>query len=125
MDWKIVQWVKNRHQEGNLHPTGSVEVPCRFFTLKFCLWQNFIIVYNSGIHAARKNPSLGTMPMCVHRCMPVIKTEKNPSLGNSRKRGSPAGDLGVDRLPCHAKACVDQCHSRLAPERALRYPAIM
>ena len=35
------------------------------------------------------------------------------------------GAHGVDRLPSHAKACVDQCHSRLAPERALRYPAIM
>ena len=49
---------------------------------------------------------LGTMPMCVHRCMPIIKTEKNPSPGNSRIPRRPAGDLGVDRLPSHAKACV-------------------
>jgi len=39
--------------------------------------------------------------------MLIIKTEKNPSPGKSRKRGSPAGDLGVDRLPSHAKACVE------------------
>jgi hypothetical protein len=27
-------------------------LPCRFFTLKFCLWQNFINIGSSGIHAA-------------------------------------------------------------------------
>jgi len=44
--------------------------------------------------------------------MPETKnTEKNPPLGNSRKTQSPAGDLGVDRQPSHAKACVNKCHA--------------
>ena len=53
-------------------------------------------------------PPLPIMPMCVHRCMPIIKTEKNPSLGNSRIPRSPAGGAWcLNYLPSHAKACVD------------------
>ena len=70
-------------------------------------------------------PPLTIMPMCVHRCMPFIKTKKIPHQVIAGYREALPGAHGVDRLPSHAKACVDQCHSRLAPERALRYPAIM
>jgi len=44
--------VKNRQQEGNLRASRSVEVPCRFLTLKFLLCKNFTFVGNSGVPAA-------------------------------------------------------------------------
>ena len=65
------------------------------------------------------------MPMCIHRCMPIIKTEKIPHQVIAGNRKDLPGAHGVDRLPSHAKACVDQSHSRLAPGRALRFPAVM
>jgi len=34
-------------------------------------------------------------------------SENNPLLVNSRKRKSSGGDIGVDRKPSHAKACVN------------------
>jgi len=40
-------------------------------------------------------------------CLKSLNNEKNPLLGNSRKRKSSGGDIGVDRLQCHAKACVE------------------
>ena len=70
-------------------------------------------------------PPLPIMLVYVHRYMPIIKTEKIPHQVIAGYREALPGAHGVDRLPCHAKACVDQSHSRLAPERALRYPAFV
>ena len=77
--------LKQHGLKGNT--SGEKSTSLSIFPLKFCFWQNFTIVGNSGIkrgtspavrlrfHAAWKNPSLGTMPMCVHRCMPILLLE--------------------------------------------------
>jgi hypothetical protein len=59
----------------------------------------------------------GTIVSNIHagaRCMPK-KLANEYATGKRRLRGSPAGDIGVDRRSSHAKACVTRSHATKSP----------
>jgi hypothetical protein len=47
--------------------------------------------------------------------MPIKIKQMNLLLTTRRAAQSPAGDIGVDRKPSHAKACGDQSHGHESP----------
>jgi hypothetical protein len=54
----------------------------------------------------RYQPNMRLCNVCL-----LKTTQKNSNLTTSLASQSPAADIGVDRLQCHAKACVDKCHA--------------
>jgi len=57
---------------------GKKSTSCRFFTLKFCLWQNFTIVGNSGIKS-------GTSPAVRLRFHAAWEEGGNREIGAGKK----------------------------------------
>jgi len=80
------------------------------------------MIVKNKVHWLMKNAFFASLQWFI----PKINTKKNPSPGNSRSTAEPCRGRTVwIAYQATPKPCVDQCHSRLAPERAMRYPAIM